>query len=465
MAAIGKIVDEAVEVVAGVNKMDAVAKEAAQMADAAKQARRRNLDSELQALVQDHKAARDFNAKPKEEIDNIKLKALEKEQAKQEFDLFNTEGSTFNRVQTTDKDQFKRRLHEQLADPDYAAKAVTEKEIAGMMDFIDVPEDFSQALAIKKGNHQENLFQRQVGRVFRRDKRRMAAALEWLEDSPYVNADGTPRVMVHVDEQTDTVRGSEGFIQLEKPREAGIHSGTNRAAIQAGLRDVDDAIDAFDEFDSFLDEVSLMSEYDPKDIRGLVVEALDTHFFQKFADDPDSISTAELWEEVREVLAEAIGEVGGEVGEVSKFIGRAKRLKTANSTPHLFKGKNGLYMKDSGGFTTGSLVEELLKIFPNKEAEILALTNGGTGTTATQKRLQSFIEAQGFDHIVYHNTVEDIGSISIINWNEDLFMPLFDPRLSGGKPASTARAAAAYFLGVLGVSSQMPGDRGEEGTL
>jgi len=463
MAAIGKIVDEAVEVVAGVNKMDAVAKEAAQMADAAKQARRRNLDSELQALVQDHKAARDFNAKPKEEIDNIKLKALEKEQARRERDVFDPTGDIYNREQTVNPEEFQRRLQNQLANPEYAATVVNNRN--SYLDFSDIPADDEMVMAIKKANHQENIFQRMVNKGFKKDKRRMAATLEWLGDSPYVNADGTPRVMVHVDAQSDTVRGSEGFIQLEKPREAGIHSGTNRAAIQAGLRDVDDAMNQFDDFDSFLDEVSLMSEYDPKDIRGVVVEALDTHFFQKFADDPDSISTAQLWEEVREVLGEAIAEVGGDISEVNKFIGKAKQLKTANSTPHLFRGKNGLYMKDRGGFTTGALVEELTMIFPKREAEIRALTNNGTGTTDTQKRLQKFIEDQGFDHIIYHNSVEDVGSLSIINWNEDLFMPLFDPRLSGDKPASAARQASAYFLGVLGISSLMPEEREEGGTL
>jgi hypothetical protein len=467
MAAGPKIIKEGIEALAS-KQAKGLATQAAKIAEKNKELSTKaywdDVDATLARDIELRNAKVTTGAAPDAEIENIRLKKEQEELAQNEFDLFDTSGSTFNRVQTTDKDQFKRRLHEQLADPDYAAKAVTEKAVAGM-ELRDVPEDFDLALAIKKGNHQENLFQRQVGRVFRRDKRRMAAALDWLEDSPYVNADGTPRVMVHVEEQTDTVRGSRDFIQFDRPREGGLHSGSNAAAIKAGLRDIDEAMRQFDEFDSFLDDVSEASEYEPEDIRGLVVEALDSHFFKKFSDDPDSVNAASLWDEVQEVLSEAIGEVGGDVGEVTKFIGRAKRLKTANSTPHLFKGKNGLYMKDRGGFTTDAMVKELLDIFPEQEKTILALTNNGTGTVATQKRLQSFIEDQGFDHIVYHNTVEDVGSISIINWNEDLFMPLFDPRLSGGKPASTARAAAAYFLGVLGVSSQMPGDRGEEGTL
>jgi hypothetical protein len=330
------------------------------------------------------------------------------------------------------------------------------------IDLTDVPEDFEMTNMIKKQNFNENLFQRMVNRGFKKDKRRMAAALEWLGDSPYVNADGSPRVMVHVDSQSDTVRGTEDFIQLQKPREAGIHSGTNAAAIKAGLRDVDDAMYQFEQFDEFVDEVSSISQYDPKDIRGMIVEAMDQHFFQKFSDNPDSISTAQVWEDVRQVLSEAITDVGGDAQEVTKFIGKAKQLKTANSTPHLFRGKNGLYMRDRGGFTTGPLIEELLEIFPKKEAEILALRDGG-GTTATQQRIQQFIEDQGFDHIVYHNTVEDVGSLSIINWNEDLFMPLFDPQLAGNNPASIARQASAYFLGVLGISSQMPDEREQDG--
>jgi hypothetical protein len=461
MAAIGKVADELLEQVGVVGKGDALAAETARAAEGAKRARRRNLDAELDDLVAQHKATKDLNAKPQEELDNILAKQEEQKVVKREEDLFTPAGDPFVREQTLDAVEFRRRLHEQLANPEYAASIINTRGHG--IDLTDVPEDFEMTTMIKKQNFNENLFQRMVNRGFKKDKRRMAAALEWLGDSPYVNADGSPRVMVHVDSQSDVVRGTEDFIQLQKPREAGIHSGTNAAAIKAGLRDVDDATYQFEQFDEFVDEVSSISQYDPKDIRGMIVEAMDKHFFQKFSDDPDSISTAQVWEDVRQVLSEAITDVGGDAQEVTKFIGKAKQLKTANSTPHLFRGKNGLYMRDRGGFTTGPLLDELLEIFPKKEAEILALRDGGGSNTATQQRIQSFIEDQGFDHIVYHNTVEDVGSLSIINWNEDLFMPLFDPQLAGNNPASIARQASAYFLGVLGISSQMPDEREQDG--
>ena len=116
----------------------------------------------------------------------------------------------------------------------------------------------------------------------------------------------------------------------------------------------------------------------------------------------------------------------------------------------VFRGKNGLLMKDlNANFRPGNVAEQLEDIFPDDADEILA---AASGTRAEKtKKLQAFIESKGFDHIVYHNAVEDRGSVSIINWNPDLQKSVYDPELAGMGDKAASGAAAQAFIGMLGI--------------
>ena len=71
--------------------------------------------------------------------------------------------------------------------------------------------------------------------------------------------------------------------------------------------------------------------------------------------------------------------------------------------------------------------------------------------------MRRFIEDKGYDHIAYHNSVEDVGSISVIHWKPELMVSIMDPRLTGGTVPGKAASMAAYVMGgVFGVKAATP---------
>jgi hypothetical protein len=132
------------------------------------------------------------------------------------------------------------------------------------------------------------------------------------------------------------------------------------------------------------------------------------------------------------------------------FVSGLKTMPTPSTTPFLFRGRNGLLLEDAGGFKAVGVANQLERIFNNADdIAAIDMALGAAGETAKQQELIKFIESKGYDHAVYHNSVEDKGSLSIINWNADLMASPWARQFNQG-PADQAQVATQYIMGALG---------------
>jgi hypothetical protein len=148
-----------------------------------------------------------------------------------------------------------------------------------------------------------------------------------------------------------------------------------------------------------------------------------------------------MWDELEELLKEAFFNVDMPEELALKLIGDMRSMPTTVATPHLFRGKNGLLLQDNGNFYPGEVAKQLQQIFKDDWDEIEAAAGGSK--VEGSKKLAKFLESKGYDHIVYINAVEDRGLPSIINWNPELWVSIYDPSLHRGNSGSTAKAMAA----------------------
>ena len=379
---------------------------------------------------------------PKVAMDIDLAKQVDKEE-KRAFQLFNPVSDPQFHVQTVSPEEFSERMVSQLRNPEYSIKAILE----GPMDT-----GFVKNLQQRQANH--TALVETVTAGVKKDKR-WTANVESFQgaDSPYAND-----LMFHVDRISDSSRPNS-FIQYEDPKEFGLHSGTNAAAERVvGAGGIEDAIMSQSKIQQDIVELEGMLDLPGGALEDVIGGAINSHVQAIFNKNPQSsyIDTSAIWMEVEEVVGSGVRELGGDSQEISKFLTELKNLPAPSTTPTVFAGKNGLLLRDAGSFNPQEVSSQLQDIFPDKIEEILAATSI-PGRAEKTKALQKFIEDQGYDHIVYHNAVEDRGSLSIINWNPDLQKSIWDPSFTRNDPNIAAKAVTSYMLGVLGISNANTG--------
>lgn len=338
------------------------------------------------------------------------------------------EPSTF--YQAADADEFKVRYNEQLKNPTYSVKSAIGHLASG---------DLEQ-LVKSQGEHitmRNNMMHR-----LRKNERWGKRYDEWVGDSAYKD-----EVFFHVDKWTDPTRPNS-FVQFEDPLEMGLHAGTANAANRfVGFGGVEGAMQVQGDFAQSLDELAGLADIDPKELHRIVAREIEAKFQAKFTrgQQPD---ISDDWVEIMGKIDERVGTDAGD--EAQAILSRMKEFPTPSTTPMVFKGRNGLLMQDlNANFRPEEVGRQLEDIFPDDADAILAASSG-TRAEKT-KKLQDFIESKGYDHIIYHNAVEDRGSLSIINWNPDLQRSVYDMELAGASDVGGASAQAQAFIGMLGI--------------
>ena len=390
------------------------------------------------------------HAQIRREVEEADQKAAE---AARKDAIENPEAQPTINLQANDPEEFAARLNGQLRDPGYSARSVlaTGDEVG----------DLGHTRASIDAGHatpQEEMLVRTLDDItgaqvrhkkmvesiltpLASNKRWKAATDEWMGDSPY-----SGDLQFHVDRFTDPTR-KDSFIQLKEPRELGIHSGSNDAAETAGLRHgADDAIKNQEEQAQAIAQVAGTLEEPLVAIERSFAQATNRHFTRLFSKNGD----VDVWAEIEDIMEDFVEIAGVPVSDIAKFKSGMRQLPTPNTTPFLFRGKNGLLLEDNGGFGTDAVARQLESIF-NTDESFLAIQAalGESHTAARQKALQKFIESKGYDHAIYHNSVEDKGSLSIINWNPDLMASPWDARFHRNN-ASQASAATAYLMAMMG---------------
>ena len=346
------------------------------------------------------------------------------------------------RFQTNGPEEYKARMS-QLRNEEYAAKAVL--QIPGSPNAGPSAKEIAQGLAIDEN------FQ-QIVKQNRKSPRQEAAIKAAVGDTPYSALDGTPQVMVHIDGMTDPVRANTGeFIQqLDEAYEVGVHSGTNEAAIRATIKDPDQTRMRIEDFDAEIIELDGLADMDGQ-LKSRFATTLNEFFTQKFTVGDDAARSPAIFDEFQDFARTALRRLGIEEdvveSEVRRFTARMRQMPLANSTPHYFNGQNGLLMADTGGWKPQAVFDQLQEIFPSQSQELDALFGNATGQAAKTSAIRKFIEDQGYDHIVYHNTVEDIGSLSVIHWKPEQMIPITDVRVTGDTANSKGAAMASYIMG------------------
>lgn len=329
-------------------------------------------------------------------------------------------------------EEFATRLNDQLNEPVYSVKALP----GGVgVEAID---------SVRKSRTQHMKMSNDILTPLQENPRWASATDEWYGDSPYKGD-----VQFHVDRHTDPTRPNS-FIQFEEPWEFGIHSGTNDAAertihpggIEAVMRNMEEQAQA-------IEQIAGTLELPVSAVERAMAQAAERYLVQRFTKNAD----VNIWDEVAGILDEFVVEFNADPQAVGQFIAELKGMPTPSTTPFLFRGKRGLLLVDDGGFKAGGVAEQLEGIFNNAEdIQSIDVAMGKLGETNKQKALIEFIESKGYDHVVYHNTVEDKGSLSLINWNPDLMASPWDKQFTRG-PADQARVASQYILGALGLGA------------
>lgn len=348
------------------------------------------------------------------------------------------------RHQTNGPEEFKARMP-QLRDEEYASRAVL--RIPGSANPGPRAREVAHGLAI------DAEFQKLVSKTRASDPRQVERLKAIAGDTPYVTLDGTPQVMVHVDRMTDPTRTTidEGFIQqLDEAYEVGLHSGTNVAAMRATIRNVDSARVQIQSLDDTVAELDGIASMDGA-LQSKFAQALDAYFYQKFSRGEGIARDGTVFDEFKEFAVVALQRMNLEGEEIAEqlrfFLTGMRELPLASSTPHYFLGKNGLLLQDVGGWKPQNVYDQLVDIFPDHFDELSAAYGNALGQSEKTVVVRKFIEDRGYDHIVYHNTVEDIGSLSVIHWKPEQMMSIMDPRVTGGTARGNATAMTSYIMG------------------
>jgi hypothetical protein len=337
-------------------------------------------------------------------------------------------------------EEYKARIA-QLEDPHYSVRSV-QRATTGFEDFGEI-DKFAES--VEKAAIRDQVFQKQVvGKAMANP--RFASRVKGWADGAFED-----RVFVHVDRQVDPIRaGTDDFVQFENPPEMGVHSGSNLAAERATIRDADFEIRRMERINADLEIAAQGLEIPVSQIHELVGDSMNRYFLQRFKSGEKYISSASF-DELGELLGEAMLEIGAPVELAEKLIGDLRGMSTASTTPHFFRGKNGLYLDDKGAFRPQDVAEQLYEIFPDDFNAIDSANSGGH--VERTKKIREFIESKGYDHIVYHNAVEDKGRLSIINWNPDLMKTIWDDEFTRGDIVQGANNAASYVMALLGIGA------------
>lgn len=341
--------------------------------------------------------------------------------------------------QTSTPEEFATRYRKQLVDPVTSVKAVNEGRIPD--------EDYIMRLETRRSayEHQSSLLKHRVGKAIPRWRNRVD---EYVGDSPYKFD-----VMYHLERTTDPTADlakTDDFIQYHKPRELGVHAGTNEAA--EGMLDkgsLEDLLMRQEEIGKDMHELAGFTGIPLKKLERIMGNEVTAHINRKFKANQSPDFDPDEWTAL-------VGRIENQLGidaasEAATILGRMKHMPTSNTTPTIFRGKNGLLLQDRGGFGPEEVRHQLEMLYPDDVDELLAIRGGGI--EETNLGLQKFIESKGFDHVIYHNSVEDKGMLSIINWNPDLMKSVYHADFAGGNTGQGAAAAAAAFMAVMGLTS------------
>jgi hypothetical protein len=112
--------------------------------------------------------------------------------------------------------------------------------------------------------------------------------------------------------------------------------------------------------------------------------------------------------------------------------------------------KNGLLMPDIQSWMAEDIARNLnaLNIFPGKYDELAAIQSM-QDNTRQNLALQQFLKDQGYDHIIYPNMAEDKGSFSLLLFDPDTWQNAYSPNFARGKAKAGQAAAAAGFTAPL----------------
>ena len=400
---------------------------------------RKETDADIRAAISEFEAQEDLlasEAAKSSVVEDVKHLFDKGNESKRLKALIDPNMEPRPTTQTRTAEEYNRRLHSQLLNTEFGIARIDEAHPAGSVGL-----SRSEVVMSKLKNMQ---ITRNMQRVLDRDSRFTSRLDNWMGDSPYVGPDGKPQLYFHVDRYADNTRLGESPIQFEDPSELGLHSGSNKAAESAGIggRGLEGTIKVRGDLASLMEEVDTELGAVGR-FEQTVGEAVTKHFEVRFQKGNTDFNPAGVWDEVDAALKEA----GLSQQVVNKMLADMKVLPVPSTTPHYFRGKNGLVLRDAGGFYPPEVQKQLVEVFPNNEDEILALFD--TDETVMTKSLQQFIESKGFDHVVYHNSVEDQSVLSIINWNKDLWVSPWDDALHRGDVRGAAGAAASVMMGAI----------------
>ena len=343
--------------------------------------------------------------------------------------------------QTNGADEFAERFNKQIQNDDFGARVTLEQNNEVIEGMQGAYQTNLEGISLSRKRFQK--FNESITSKLSKDPRWMKGVEDWSEGSPYQG-----QVLVHMDRQTDPYRaGTFDQIQFEDARELGVHSGTPAAAEHAAIINHEFSTKLFDKLDNDLRRAEELLGMEAGEIDNVVGQAIDRYFLQSFS--PEKILThEEIFGEIVPILEDAMGELGLPKMQAGKIIGDMTSLPTANATPHLFRGKNGLLLQDNGTFGNSEVMKQLEALFPD---DVQALDAIGGSRKERMKGIRDFIESKGYDHVVYINSVEDRGMYSIVNWNPDLWVSLYDEALTRGNKSRQALTAAAFFAAQLGI--------------
>lgn len=371
------------------------------------------------------------------DIDDEIVQALEAEDIAMRDKMLYSKESDPNEAyyhQTRDPDEYAKRYKEQLKDDVYSVKAIYDGRVPDVESL-----DFQRTNKAVHDNMQSLI----IERISSAQPRWIKRVKDWGGGSPY----GT-EIQFHVDRSTNPNILSD-LIQFEKPRELGVHSGTNAAAEgMISSRGIESTMQTMDKLDKEVEEIALMLGVPRKKLDSMINQTMVNHLEKKFSEGKAPYVSQAEWLELMNELEMRFGD---EVAaEASSIMADFRALPTPNTTPTVFRGKNGLLLQDNGGFGPQEVSAQLERLFPADADEIIQAVSGA-GTVDANKNLQRFIESKGYDHVVYHNSVEDKGQLSIINWNPDLQKSLWDPEFVGNNPRAAASSAAHAMLVAMGL--------------
>lgn len=324
--------------------------------------------------------------------------------------------------------------------------------IEGTKQAIGVPNDWD----VKKLTQDLGQHNALVERIFANQKKNprwLANVLEYVGDSPFKR-----QIMFHTDRFSDPLR-HDSFIQYEDPKEMGVHLGIEPAAARFyGQASGDDfAIKLAKRLDDDINQLADIAGMDPEHVRREIGRAIEKGALDQFEKGSFNMSTKHF-RNLKEDLLDSFSFFSPDAIETQDFVLQMNDLiadlnsaPTPNLTPVIFRGKNGLYLRDTKNFSPRSVGEQLQELFWEDYDEIQAAMDVSGGRLEQTKALRQYIENKGYDHIIYHNSVESRGSVSIINWNPDLMESIWSPRFNRDNPNSSAQMYAGFIMGMLGL--------------